>query len=112
MAGGQNPFDTFAETTQRPFETLMDARARTREGLERRRELLTGMEIDGDTAVVLHGSWGRHEVTSGSDDDIVILVHSDARDAVHPSMEELSERLAAAGEYAPPGQEATFGEVV
>lgn len=53
------------------------------------------------------GSWGRAEVTQESDDDFMVLVGSDKRAAVRPSMEAVKEVLDRA-----PGQGGIFGEPV
>ena len=40
--------------------------------------------LDPDAAVVLLGSWGRHEVTSASDDDAIVLFCGERRDGARP----------------------------
>jgi hypothetical protein len=63
--------------------------------------------------VVLLGSWGRHEVTSGSDDDYMVLVHGDERTEVRPSVEDVKRWLEDdPGGTKAPGREAIFGELV
>ncbi|HEY2536082.1 MAG TPA: hypothetical protein VGI24_03755 [Solirubrobacteraceae bacterium] len=58
-------------------------------------------------SVVLMGSWGRAEVTSGSDDDFMVLVRSDEHENVHPSVEEVKSILDRA-----PGDQGIFGRPV
>ncbi len=52
----------------------MHARQRTKAGLERVRAELAGVPYPPDVTVVLFGSWGRGELTEGSDEDWAILV--------------------------------------
>lgn len=86
----------------------MQARARTSRGLEERREKIGALASDPDVSVVLMGSWGRAEVTSGSDDDYMVLVNGAWRPDhdVNPSIEEVAKVLAVK-----PGREGLFGEV-
>jgi hypothetical protein len=74
-----SPLDRLAAESGRSFPTLLKARERTRAGLADRRERLAKLDHDGDVSVVLMGSWGRAEVTSGSDDDFMLLVHGHER---------------------------------
>jgi hypothetical protein len=53
---------------------LLGARARTRDAVAARREAVSALPLDGAASVVLFGSWGRGELTRGSDDDWAILV--------------------------------------
>jgi hypothetical protein len=55
-------------------------------------------------AVVLMGSWGRAEVTAGSDDDFMILVHGREQEPVEPSMDSVAAVL-----DHPPGSQGIFG---
>lgn len=50
------------------------------------------------------GSWGRAEVTSGSDDDFMVLVDDAERGSVKPSIEEVGAMLDQA-----PGEQGVFG---
>ena len=64
---------------------------------------------DEDVAVVLMGSWGRLEVTGGSDDDFMCLVDAEERaeDEVRPSVEEAWKAMGTATRK--PGKEDIFG---
>ena len=53
------------------------------------------------------GSWGRSEVTSGSDDDFMLLIDGDARPDIRPSKAEIETILDRA-----PGDQGIFGEPV
>jgi hypothetical protein len=53
------------------------------------------------------GSWGRAEVTAGSDDDFMILVNGPERAQVEPSIDEVRAVLDRA-----PGEQGAFGEPV
>src|SRR4051794_24889746 len=62
-----------AARTGEDFAPIVAARERTAAGLADRRDRLAGVAMDDDATVVLLGSWGRHEVTSASDDDAIVL---------------------------------------
>jgi hypothetical protein len=73
-----------AEQTGEEFAAITAARERTAAGLAERRTRLEGIVLDADAAVVLLGSWGRHEVTSASDDDAIVLFCGEPRDGARP----------------------------
>lgn len=81
----KSPLQELAATTGRDFPNLMRARERTATGLEDRRARLACLGHDSDTSVVLMGSWGRAEVTGGSDDDFMVLIDGPDRE-VEPSI--------------------------
>ena len=101
------PLDLLAAESGRGFPTLTGARECTRTGLAERRRQLAELAHDEDAAVVLMGSWGRAEVTSGSDDDFMLLVHGHARSEVRPSIEDVASILDRA-----PGGQGIFGSPV
>jgi Putative nucleotidyltransferase DUF294 len=105
--------DELSDQTGRPLAALKEARRQTAERLGTRIELATGLETDSDVSIVLMGSWGRAEITSGSDDDFMVLVHGEERDSVHPSVEAVAESFEAdpAG-FKDPGREGVFGKAV
>jgi len=92
-----SPLDRLAAAARTEFPHLARARAHTAEALVERRGRL-GAAADPGVAVVLMGSWGRRELTSGSDDDFVVLGDG----APSP------ERVGAVLER-PPGREGIFG---
>lgn len=96
--------ERLSEASGREFPNLLAARRRTQEGLEARRQALSELVIDGDTAVVLMGSWGRAEVTSDSDDDFMVLVHGGGRAERSPSIEQVRAVLDKS-----PGEQGIFG---
>ncbi len=102
------PLETLAERTGKPFQALTAARRQTEKRLIERRRIADGIEKDSDVAIVLMGSWGRRELTSGSDDDFMVLVRGEQRDVVNPSVEAVAETLAIKA----PGREGIFGEAV
>lgn len=53
------------------------------------------------------GSWGRAEVTAGSDDDFMVLVRGTDREDVHPSIDDVQTVLDQA-----PGDQGVFGNPV
>lgn len=90
---GGSPLRELAEAAGRDFPHLFDARERTVSGLTERRTSLAGLQHGADTSVVLMGSWGRGEVTAGSDDDFMVLVDGTGRREVEPTIEDVSEVL-------------------
>jgi hypothetical protein len=105
--GGESPLEQLGASSGRGFPNLLSARERTASGLEARRSRLAELAHDGDTSVVLMGSWGRAEVTAGSDDDFMVLVDGAERDEVEPSIEAVKTVLDQA-----PGDQGVFGEPV
>jgi hypothetical protein len=89
------------------FPSLFAAQRRTEEALTERRRRLATLKVDGDAAIVLMGSWGRGELTSGSDDDFMLLIDGEEREPVRPTIEEIWKVLGAKGKR--PGREEVFG---
>jgi hypothetical protein len=110
MHAKTTPVDELARESGRGLPTLVGAREQSQTRTALRRELLSDLPGDEDAAVVMLGSWGRSEVTSGSDDDLLILVDGAARDMVHPEIREIVAGIGAGDEFMAPGPEGTFGE--
>lgn len=87
------------------FAHIAAARARTEQGLAERRARLETVPTDDDVTVVLMGSWGRREVTAGSDDDFVIVSVGERREHVKPTPGEVAGALGGPA----PGTENVFG---
>jgi hypothetical protein len=104
VPGRPSPLELLAEKSGRVFPHLTDARERTIEGLRDRSNRLQELQHSHDVAVVLMGSWGRAEVTAGSDDDFMVLVHGGDGESVEPSVEAVAEIL-----NHPPGSQRIFG---
>jgi hypothetical protein len=85
----RSPLEQLAAASGREFPNLLKARDTTRKGLEIRRAALAELPHHDDVAVVLMGSWGRAEVTAGSDDDFMVLVRGIDRDNVRPLIAEV-----------------------
>jgi hypothetical protein len=102
-----SPLEQLTAAGGREFPNLLKARELTGKGLCDRRAKLAGLQRDDDVAIVLMGSWGRSEVTSGSDDDFMLLLRGDMRDDIHPSKAEVEEVLDQA-----PGDQGIFGKPV
>jgi hypothetical protein len=100
------PLEQLAARSADGFPNLIGARERTRVELQAARERLNPLVRDPDVAVVLFGSWGRHELTPGSDDDWLILVDGPWRERVQPRGSEIGAALARQ-----PGTTGTFGDV-
>jgi hypothetical protein len=112
------PLERLREQVGQAFPALAAARERTARRLAQRTELLDGLPIDGRAAVVLMGSWGRHELTAGSDDDYVVLVRGFAPagggwGSAHDTAAAVAERFARdPGGFSAPGRQGVFAEVV
>lgn len=101
------PLEQLAAASGREFPNLLAARTSTCTGLEERREQLSEQRHDHDASVVLMGSWGRSEVTSGSDDDFMVLVNGPEREEVNPSVGQVNRVLPKA-----PGKQGIFSAPV
>jgi predicted nucleotidyltransferase len=104
--GVSAPLERLAARSGGGFPHLLAARERTARELSSARARLGALAIDDDAAVVLFGSWGRQELTPGSDDDWLVLVVGDRRDAIRPASEAVGDVL-----VREPGRQAVFGEV-
>ena len=100
----ESALERLSEESAREFPHLLAARAETAKGLQDRRARLAKLPHDDDVSVVLMGSWGRSEVTSGSDDDFMVLVDGPERDHVQPSIAEVKTVLTRAA-----GDQGMFG---
>jgi hypothetical protein len=92
-SSGVSPLEALAEKAGRDFPHLFAARERTTSGLTDRSDRLKRLSHNPDASVVLMGSWGRAEVTSGSDDDFMVLVHGSEGSEVLPTIEAVSDVL-------------------
>ena len=90
------------------FPALQAARARTAQRCDVARAALARMPRDLDVAVVLLGSWGRGELTSGSDDDVLIVTTGARRPGLQPAMSELEPAFPGGAT----GAQGTFDDVV
>ncbi len=102
-----SPLSALAAAGGVAFGALDAARERTAARCDRAREALAGMPRDRDVAVVLLGSWGRGELTSGSDDDVLVVTTGPRRPGLRPAMRELAPAFAG-----PSGAQGTFDDVV
>jgi hypothetical protein len=102
-----SPLEQLTAASGRNFSNLYAARELTARRLAERRASLAELQHDEDVSLVLMGSWGRSEVTSGSDDDFMLLVQGDARTDARPSPAEVKAILDRA-----PGDQGIFGEPV
>jgi len=93
VSSGPSPLRQLAEAADRDFPHLFEARTRTEAGLEKKRALLAQLQHSAEASVVLMGSWGRGEVTTGSDDDFMVLVDGYERLEFEPTVEGVSEVL-------------------
>ena len=117
MSAVATPLERLQEQAGRSFPALLGARGRTAQRLVERAALLDGLMIEANAAVVLMGSWGRHELTGGSDDDYVVLVRGFAPaggwGAEQATAARIAERFARdPGGFSAPGRQGVFAEVV
>lgn len=76
-----------------PLPHLMTARARSLRERDAASARLADLPRDPDVSVVVMGSWGRLELTSGSDHDFVVLVGGAERAAVSPTPAQVGDVL-------------------
>lgn len=105
--GAESPLELLASASGYGFENLLGARRRTAGALVGRRERLEQLQHDPDASVVLMGSWGRAEVTTGSDDDFMLLIDGPRRSDAAPSIEAVRSVL-----DSPPSPGGPFGDPV
>ncbi len=107
MSDGDSPLERLAAEAGRGFANLLRAREASAIGLQDRGPRLAAIDHADDVSVVLMGSWGRAEVTSGSDDDFMVLVDGPERSEVDPAIDQVKTVLDRA-----PGDQGLFGEPV
>lgn len=117
MTTPATPLERLQRQASAAFPALVAARERTARRLAERAALLDGVALHRHAAVVLMGSWGRHELTTGSDDDYLVLVRGLApHDGWGPEQEtaaKVAERFARdPGGFGAPGRQGVFAEVV
>jgi hypothetical protein len=117
MPASATPLERLQQQSGRALPALAAARERTARRLAQRAELLDGLSVDRSAAVVLMGSWGRHELTAGSDDDYVVLVRgfpsAGGWGPAHDTAAKVAERFARdPGGFSAPGRQGVFAEVV
>jgi hypothetical protein len=113
----RTPLEQLEQHSGRVFATLNAAREHTAQRLVDRAALLDGVTLHGHTAVVLMGSWGRHELTTGSDDDYLVLVRGLAAHGGWGVEQETAAKVAECfardpSGFGAPGRQGTFAEVV
>lgn len=111
------PLEHLEQQANRRFPALAAAREHTHHRLLQRSQLLDGLPIDTNATVVLMGSWGRHELTTGSDDDYVVVVRGLSALGGWGSANETAARIAERfardpGGFSAPGRQGVFAEVV
>lgn len=111
MEPDTSPLLQLVRATGRELPTLTAARERSASRTTVRRELLADLGGDADATIVTLGSWGRGEVTSGSDDDLLLLVDGAPRENVAPTLAQAVQRIRSGDAFKAPGREGTFGEV-
>lgn len=104
---GRSQLEILAERSGREFPNLIAARERTEERLRAKRSSLEALHHGSETSIVLMGSWGRRELTSGSDDDFMVLVRGGTRLLVKPMIRSVRKVLDRA-----PGRQGVFGRAV
>lgn len=89
------------------FGALDAARARTAARTAQARAALAGVPRDRDVSLVALGSWGRAELTSGSDDDVLLVTTGALRPGLRPAIADLRGAISPAR-----GDQGTFDAVV
>ncbi|MBS1869460.1 MAG: hypothetical protein JSS99_07325 [Actinobacteria bacterium] len=118
MPPAETPLARLEQHAGRAFPALSAARERTARRLAERAVLLEGVAIAPNATVALMGSWGRRELTTGSDDDYVVLVRGLAPadggwGSAHDTAAAVAERFARdPGGFGAPGRQGVFAEVV
>jgi hypothetical protein len=111
------PIESLERLSETGFPALRAARERTAGRLAERAALLDGVQLHRNAAVVLMGSWGRHELTAGSDDDYLVLVRGLAPHGGWGDEQETAAKVAERfardpGGFGAPGRQGVFAEVV
>lgn len=114
------PLDRLVRECSADLPLLCRARKTTDARLARRAALVEGVPLPPRSAVVFVGSWGRREVTTGSDNDFYVLVPDEQTEISETLLgqvrlaltQEESEFREANAEFRGPGREGTFGKVV
>lgn len=101
--------EALAERSEGGFPNLTAARALTERRLPGVQKSLSGVAFDSDACVAMFGSWGRRELTAGSDDDWAVLVNGGEREKVRPAPSQVE---AAVEGKRQPGAQGVFGTVV
>lgn len=104
---GPSQLDVLAERTNREFPNLLAARERTELRLAEKGPALERLRHGPTTSLVLMGSWGRRELTSGSDDDFMVLSRGKRRLLITPRLRSIRKVLDRA-----PGSQGVFGRAV
>jgi hypothetical protein len=86
----------------------MAARVETNRGLRERGERFESVVVHHDATVVLTGWWGRHEITSESDDDFMVVFEGSTPEGARS----LSSRSLEVSAAARQGAEDIFGKPV
>jgi hypothetical protein len=111
------PLERLQQQSGRHLPALAAARERTVLRLAERAALLDGVSLHENAAVVLMGSWGRQELTTGSDDDYLVLVRGLASHGGWGVEQETAAKVAERfardpGGFGAPGRQGVFAEVV
>ena len=117
MSLAGTPLERLEQETGRSFGALTSARERTARRIEERGALLADLAVDPHVTVALMGSWGRHELTGGSDDDYMVLVRgpapTDGWGSAQATAAKVAERfMRDPGGFSAPGRQGVFAEVV
>lgn len=101
--------EALAVRSDEGFPNLTAARKLTERRLPEMRGQLDAVEIDSDACVALFGSWGRRELTAGSDNDWAVLVNGPEREGVLPAPGRVEAAVGEKGRK--PGAQGTFGAI-
>lgn len=101
--------EALATRSDEGFPNLTAARKLTERRLAEVRDRFATAHVDSDACVGLFGSWGRRELTAGSDDDWAVLVNGPERKGVMPTPGQVEAAVGEEGRK--PGTQGTFGSI-
>ncbi len=106
-----SPLTTLIDRSGKALPNLIEARDTTERRLNVRRELVSELPLDAGASIVFVGSWGRAEVTPGSDDDYMVLL--EGREPAQPNVDAVTGALQRDPDgFRAPGPEGTFAQQV
>ena len=114
LSGGEevsshSPLLAFQQQSGEQLPFLNQLRARNLALLEEKRASLNGLPHQEGVSVIVVGSLGRHEATSGSDEDLLILARGEPRAEVRPSLQQVADGLEGGPRGWDPARDNTFG---
>jgi len=101
--------EALAARSDEGLPNLIAARKLTERRLAEVRGRFAAAQVDSDACVALFGSWGRRELTAGSDDDWAVVVNGPERESVVPTPRQVEAAVGEEGRK--PGTQGIFGAI-